>query len=206
MSIDMLIIWYIYCMCLIIYWFLLSCALVYICLYLYVYVLYDCMLHDYPFSLWCIFGYYCSLVILACWLHRLIFLPTFAYWLFLLFDYLTFLDMYILIFVYLVHIGVIDSLYCILSYLSQHIVYSCYIPILLIIFLPGLCVNMSDIPVICMTTWCMIAILLCDACITCLCGTHIYPLSSNSLVSVDLVSIDFVFDMRLVTLFALRPS
>ena len=100
----------------------------------------------------------------------------------------------------------IDSICCILSCLSQHIVYSCYIPILLIIFLPNLCVDMSDIPVICMIAWCMTAILLCDACIACLCGTHIYPLTFNSLDSVNLVSLDLVFDMRLVTLFALRPS
>ena len=92
----------------------------------------------------------------------------------------------------------IDSLYCILFCLSRHIVYSCYILFLLIIFLPNLCVDMSDIPVICMSV-----ILLCDACIACLCGTHIYPLTSNSLDSVDLVSLDLIFDMRLVTLFAL---
>ena len=49
--------------------------------------------------------------------------------LFLLYDYLALLDMYILIFIYLIHIGMIDSLYCILSCLSEHIVYSCYIPI-----------------------------------------------------------------------------
>ena len=110
--------------------------------------------------------------------------------------------MYILIFVYLIHIGVINSFYCILSCLFQHIVYSYYIPILLIIFLPSLYVDMREIPFICMTTWCITVILLCDACIVCLCGTHIYPLTSNSLVSVNLVSLDLVFDMRLVTLFA----
>ena len=126
--------------------------------------------------------------------------------LFLLYDYLAFLDMYILIFVYLIHFGMIDFICCILYCLSRHIVYSCYIPILLIIFLPSLCVDMDDIPVICMTVWCMTALLLCDACIACLCGTHIFPLTSNSLVSVDLVSLDRVFDMRLVALFALRPS
>ena len=124
----------------------------------------------------------------------------------MLYDYLAFLDMYILIFVCLIHIGVIDFLYCILSCLSQHIVYSCYIPILLIIFLPRLCVDKSDILVICMTSWCMTVPLLCNVCIACLCGTHIYPLTSNSLVSVDLVSLDLVFDTSLVTLFALRSS
>ena len=54
--------------------------------------------------------------------------------LFLLYDYLALLDVYILIFVYLIHIGVIDSLYCILSCLSQHIIYPCYILILFILF------------------------------------------------------------------------
>ena len=72
--------------------------------------------------------------------------------------------------------------------------------------MPSLCVDMSDIPILCMTAWCMIAILLCDACIAYLCGTHIYPLTSNSLVSVDLVSLDLAFDMRLGALFTLRSS
>ena len=73
-------------------------------------------------------------------------------------------------------------------------------------FLPSLCVDMSDIHVLCMTVWCIIALLLCDACVACLCGSHIYSLTSNSLVSVNLVSIDLVFDMRLVAMFVLRPS
>ncbi|KAL6312500.1 hypothetical protein AAG906_001798 [Vitis piasezkii] len=34
-----------------------------------------------------------------------------------------------------------------------------------------------------MTAWCMTTILLCDAYVVCLCGTHIYPLTSNSLDS-----------------------
>ena len=62
-------------------------------------------------------------------------LACFSIWLFLLYDYLALLHMYILIFVYFVHIGVIDSLYCILSCLSQHFVYYCYILIFLIIFM-----------------------------------------------------------------------
>ena len=81
----------------------------------------------------------------------------------------------------------------------------CYIPILFILFLSSLCVDMSDIPITCMIVWCMI-ILLCDACVVCLCGTHIYPLTSNSLVLVDLVSLYLIFDTRLVILFALRLS
>ena len=111
--------------------------------------------------------------------------------------------MYILIFLYLIHLDIIVSIFCILSCLFEHIFYTCYISILIIIFLPSLCVDMSDILVICMTAWCMTTILLCDACIAYLCGTHIYPLTSNSLVLVDLISLDLVFDMRLVTLFAL---
>ena len=82
----------------------------------------------------------------------------------------------------------------------------CYIAILFILSLPSLCVDRSDIHVLCMIALCMTAFLLCDACIVCLYGTHIYPLTSNSLVSVDLVFLDLIFDSRLVTLFALRPS
>ena len=39
-----------------------------------------------------------------------------------------------------------------------------------------------------------------------LCGTHTYLLTFNSLVSGDRVPLDLVFDMRLITLFALRPT
>ena len=108
--------------------------------------------------------------------------------------------MYILIFVYLIHIGMIDSLYFILSYLSQHIIYSFYILFFLSCFLLSLCVDMDDIPVLCLTACCMTTLLLCDACVACPCGAHIYPLTSNSLVSVDFVSLDLTFDMRLITL------
>ena len=57
-----------------------------------------------------------------------------------------------------------------------------------------------------MNVCCMTTLLLCDACVAYLSGTHIYPFISNSLVLVDLVPLDLVFDMRLVTLFALRLS
>ena len=50
-------------------------------------------------------------------------LACFSIWLFLLYDYLAFFDMYILIFVYLIHLGMIDSICCILFCLSQHIVH-----------------------------------------------------------------------------------
>ena len=39
--------------------------------------------------------------------------------------------------------------------------------------------------------------------VACLCGTHAYPLISDSLILVDLISLDLIFDMRLVTLFIL---
>ena len=80
----------------------------------------------------------------------------------------------------------------ILTRLILFIVYFVYLNIFFVYlsclscFLPSLCVDMSDIPIICMIAWCMIALLLCDACIVCLCGTHIYPLTSNFLLSVDL--------------------
>ena len=86
---------------------------------------------------------------------------------------------------------------------------ACYpycILILVILFLLSFCVNMTNILVRCIIACCMTTLLLCDARVVCLCGTHIYPLTSNSLVSVDLASFNLVFDMRLVTLFALRPS
>ena len=54
-----------------------------------------------------------------------------------------------------------------------------------------------------MTAWSMIAFLLCDACVACLCEAHTYPLISNSLVLVELVSLDLVFHMTLLILFAL---
>ena len=118
-----------------------TCALLYIdfcyhvCLHLFAYVClyFFCMtvccmitLFSFMMHIWLL----CSFAILTCWLHQLILLlACFNIRLFLLYDYLALLDMYILIFIYLIHIGMIDSLYCILSCLSEHIVYSCYIPI-----------------------------------------------------------------------------
>ena len=136
MSVDMMSILHIYCMCLIIHWILLSWVFVYICLCLYVFVSYECMLHDYPFF----FLYHACLVLMFIWNIGMLTtsidsLACFSIWLFLLYDYFALLRMYILIFVYLIHIGMIDSLYCILSCLSQHIAYSCYIHILFIMFL-----------------------------------------------------------------------
>ena len=89
----------------------------------------------------------------------------------------------------------LDILFILVIYLSC---LSCF---LLILF-----VDMDDIPILCMTAWCMIALSLSDACIVCLCEIHIYPLTSNFLVSVDLVFLDLVFDMRFFALFALQLS
>ena len=148
-----------------------------------------CWLHIESFDMFirdaCLaFMFICDIDMLTTWIDSLV---CFSIWLFLLYDYLALLDMYILLFVYLIHIGMIDSLYCILSYLSQHIVYSCYIPVLFSYFLLSLCVDMDDIPVLCLAACCMTTLFLCDTCVACLCGVHIYPLTSNSLVSIDLV-------------------
>ena len=56
------------------------------------------------------------------------------------------------------------------------------------------------LPVLCLTTCCMTTLLLCDACVVCPCGHTSILFTSKSLVSVDFVSLDLVFDMRLVTL------
>ena len=72
-------------------------------------------------------------------------------------------------------------------------------------FLLRLLIDLDYIYLFCMTAWCMIALLLCDACVACLCEALTYPHISNSLVLVELVSLDLIFHMRLVALFALRP-
>ena len=116
-SVDMMIILYIYYMCLIIHWILLSYVLIYICLCLHVFVLYDCVLQDFFFlyDAYLAVMFICNIDMLTTSIDSL---ACFSIWLFLLYDYFAILDMYILIFVYLIHIGVIDSLYCILSCLS----------------------------------------------------------------------------------------
>ena len=150
--------------------------------------------------MWYMFGCYVHL------LHRLILLLVVAYdssccMIILLsltiifsFLYISFILVWLILSIvyYLVYLNILFILVIYLSYLSC--------------FLLSLCGYINDIPVICMTGWCMTALLLCDACISCLCGIHIYPLTFNSLVSIDFVSLNLVFDMRLVTLFALRPS
>ena len=56
--------------------------------------------------------------------------------------------------------------------------------ILIIIFLFSLCADMDDILVLFLTAYCMTTLLLYDACVACLCGSHIYPLTFDPLVSV----------------------
>ena len=93
------------------------------------------------------------------------------------------------------------SLLYIILFISRYCLFLLYT-----YFLFSLCVDMNDIPILCLVVCCITILLLCDACVVCLCGIHIYPLTSNSLVSGDRVPLDLVFDMRLVTLFAFRPS
>ena len=110
------------------------------------------------------------------------------------FLYISFILAWLILFIvyYLVYLNILFILVIYLSCLSC--------------FLLSLCVDMDYIHVFCLAIYCMTTLFLRDACIACLCGTHIYPLTSNSLVSVDLVSLDLIVDMRLVALFALRLS
>ena len=82
----------------------------------------------------------------------------------------------------------VDSLGCILSWSSLSMLSLLYIHLdyFVFCFLFSLCVDMDDIYALCMIVCCMTSLLLHDACIACLYGTHIYPLTSNSLVSIDL--------------------
>ena len=73
-------------------------------------------------------------------------------------------------------------------------------------FLLSLCVDLDDIHVLCMTVCCMTSLFPCD-CMSCLSMRDTYlSFYSKSLVSVDIVFLDIIFDVRLVALFALRPS
>ena len=185
-SVDMVIIFYTYCMCLTIYWFLLSCVFVYICLCLYISILHDCVLHDYHF--FCMIIVYAwllwSVMILTRWWYWLIHLPwlSCSFWYVYLHYCISYLSRYI------------DFLYCTLfwSFFIMLFILVVYL-YCLACFLFGLHVDMDDIFVLRMTVYYMTSLLLCDACIACLCGTHIYPFISNSLVSIDLVSLDLVF-------------
>ena len=91
------------------------------------------------------------------------------------------------------------SLFYIILFISTYYFFLLY-TFFLSCFLLSLCVDMDGIPVLCLIACCMTTLLLCDACVACPCGAHIYPLTSNSLISVDFVSLDLTFDTRLVTL------
>ena len=65
----------------------------------------------------------------------------------------------------------------------EHAILAIY-PFRLSYFLFGLCVDLDDIYMLCMIAWCMTALFLHDACVTYLCGSHIYPLTFNPLVSI----------------------
>ena len=99
MSVDMMIIFYIYWMCLTIYWFLLSCVFVYICLCLYISILNYCVLHDYYFFAW--------------WLSMLDCYDQLWYWhvdnidWFSCHDYPAHFDIYIYIIVYLICLDIL---------------------------------------------------------------------------------------------------
>ena len=71
----------------------------------------------------------------------------------------------------------------------------------------SLCVDLDDIYLFCMIV-CYMTSSHPDviAWVACLCGTHTYPLISESLVLVDFVFWGLVFDTRLVALFALLLS
>ena len=111
---------YIYCMFLTIHWFLLSCVFVYICLCLYVSILYDCVLHDYHFSAWWLSTPNCYVQLWYIHVHNID-------W-FFCHDYLTHFVMYIHIIVHLIRLDtLIFFLFItliIFSMLFIHLVYS----------------------------------------------------------------------------------
>ena len=125
-------------------------------------------------------------------LYRLILLLILAFWLFLLYDYLIHLDMCILIVACLIHL---DMLIIFVVYYLDHL-WACYSYVYssqLFCFLLSLCVDMNDIFILCMTI-CYMTSFFSAWCLHCQStwDTYLSPYS-NSLVSVDLVSLDLVF-------------
>ena len=109
------------------------------------------------------------------WLYWLILLFILTYWLSLLYDYSAHLDMYILVVAYLIHHDMIDSLGCILSWLSWSML--SLLDIRLDNHISCLaCVDLDDIHVLCMTVYCMISLIPYD-CMSCLSmwDAHISP-------------------------------
>ena len=65
--------------------------------------------------------------------------------------------------------------------------------ILFVLSLLNLCVSMNDLNLFCMTNWLYDHLSLTWLHVSCLCGTHVYSLISNSLVSIIPISLAFTF-------------
>ena len=120
---------------------------------------------------------------LTCWWHWLILFIVLAYWFCSCHDYLVHIDMSVHFVVSLVCISV-DSLACILSWLSWSMLSLLYIHL-----------DYHTSYLACVSIWMIYTyfarllgawlLFFCvTACIACLCGSHIYPLTSNPLVSI----------------------
>ena len=114
------------------------------------------------------------------------------------------------IYIYLLTFVYIYSCLCIFAhnYIYVHVclyllmldyIWSCmYIYFLVCIYF---CLYMFALLTMC----CMTTLFLHNCMFDCLCGIHIYSLISDSLVLVNLISLDLIFDMRLIALFVFRP-
>ena len=98
---------------------------------------------------------------------------------------------------------VYSSVHLVMSLVSHCLLYTHHVHLILLL---RLCVDMDDIPALCMTAYCMTTFLL-HLLVACLCGVHMYPLISKPLVSVDFVSLGFVFavgDLLLIACFSTK--
>ena len=197
------------------------------------YLFLDCTLRV-PDIIGCMLGCLFLLGTLTCWLWRLFILIEdsdcgdfyfYFYFFLVLHCYYLFgdIDMLIILIVHFTLLSIVTLILPCLFWLPHmyrltivyHLIWhDCFswLYIILIIICQifssiSLCVDLDDIYLFCMTICCMTSsypdVI---AWVACLCGTHTYPLISQSLVSVDIVFLALVFDMRLVALFALRPS
>ena len=183
MRVDIMIILCICCLCLTMYWLLLSCVFVYICFACLCYMT-TLFLHD----AYLVVMFICDINMLITSIDSLAMIALLT-----LTCLFSFVSMWLILFIvyYFVH----------LNRLSIFVVYSSCLSYFLSLFL-----DLNDIPTLCMTVCCMTTLLLLDACISCQCGTHMCPFISNPLVSINHVSLDLIFGMRLVALFALWSS
>ena len=85
-----------------------------------------------------------------------------------------------------------SSVHLVMSLVFHCLFYTHHVHLILLL---RLCVDMDDILVLCMIDCCMTTHLLLDCMLLVYVGTHIYPLISNSLVSVDYVSFVVVIDI-----------